>query len=109
MSEFRKENVLKEEKFLDDYPGVAEAASKFLQGVWEPNYSCDDRVRHNQTYFLESGELRDLVFDMAAVYHDQDGLSSVQIVLKSSTSVVTVRVSRTDDGYSAEKIVDRPV
>lgn len=107
MNERFKGLVAKEEEFLEDFSSAAGTAAELLEGEWEPNYSCSDLARKNRDYFLSTGELQDLVFDTAAIYHDDSGFSSVQIVLKSASRVVTVRVRKTDKGYSAEKIVSK--
>jgi hypothetical protein len=61
----------------------------------------------NRSYFKSSGELKRLIFEAADVCHDVGGVSSVQIVLRSSTRTVTVRVKKVGTDFVAEKIVDR--
>jgi hypothetical protein len=108
-NEFMHRYYQKEEEFLDEYGDVASVASKLLGDEWSPNYDCDDRDRHNRDYFMSSGEQKSLVFQSGAVFHTGKFFSSAQVVLQSSTRVVTVRVSEGDGGeLTAEKIVDRP-
>jgi hypothetical protein len=107
MTENLERHYVNEEEFLEGFGGPAAAAAKILNGDWQPNYDCDDRVRRNQSYFRSSGELRQLIFESADVYHDSDGFSSVQIVLCSSKRTVTVRVKKVGADLVAEKIFDR--
>jgi hypothetical protein len=109
MSEYWKRYYAREEEFLDEFNMRVGAALKILGDDWRPDWQCDDGVRRNREYFLKSGELSQLVFDGASVYHDEDGFSSTQIVLKSSKRLVNVRVSRMGNEFIAEKIMDRPV
>lgn len=108
MDEYIKRHYLKEEEFLEEFNDAANVAVKLLDGEWQPNDACNDVVRKNGEYFLSTGELQHLVFDSASVYHDAKGFSSVQIVLRSSKRVVSVRVEKVDDDLVAEKIVDKP-
>ncbi len=102
-----KKYYQKEEEFLDEFSDIAIEAAKILNDEWQPNYDCDDGARKNRDYFFSTGELYSLTFDGAAVYHDRNGFSSVQIVLKSSKRTVTVRVKWEDENLIAEKIVDK--
>lgn len=107
--EYMWRNYLKEEEFLDEYGDVAAVASELLGDDWVPNYDCTDRDRHNRDYFLSTGELIALDFESAAVFRDGEFFSSVQIVLRSSTRIANVRVSKKENGeLVAEKIIDRP-
>jgi len=107
MTEYLKRLYAKEEQFLEEFGDCSVVASKILSGDWEPNFSCDDRTRSNQYYFLPLGQLRKLVFESAAAMYDGKDFSSVQVVLRSSQRTVTVRVARVDKELIAEKIVDR--
>ncbi len=102
-----KKYYQKEEEFLDECPSVAGVVVKILKGAWEPDYECDDETRRKRDYFSRYDELPSLVFDGAALYYDQNNLSSVQVILKSSNRVVTVRVVKNGDDFEAEIIVDR--
>ena len=107
MNEFMKKYYLKEEEFLDEFSDVAIEAAKVLNNEWEPDYNCDDDTRKNREYFSSTDQLYSLTYDGAAVYHDQGRFSSVQITLKSSTRIVTVRVKMENGNLIAEKIVDK--
>jgi hypothetical protein len=107
MTEHFERLYTKEEEFLEEFGASAAAAAKIVGGDWQPNYHCDDRVRRNQSYFRSTGELTRLIFELADVYHDSNGFSSVQIVLRSSKRTVTVRVKKVGADLVAEKIVDR--
>lgn len=99
----------REEEFLDDFSGCAYAAAKLLGDDWAPNSQASDDTRKTEAYFLKSGELYDLTFDSAAVYHDENQrFSSVQIALTSSKRQVTVRVANGETELTATKTVDRP-
>ena len=108
MDEYLARNYLKEEEFLDEYGEVASVAARTLNGEWQPDYQCDDAARKNRDYFKSTGELVQLAFRSAAVFHSANQFSSVQIVLESSSRVVNVRVKLTGDDLMAEKILDRP-
>ena len=109
MSEYMKRYYTKEEDFLDEFGTLVGAALSVLGDEWQPDSQCDDDTRHNQEYFLKTGELTNLVFDGAAVFHDENGFSSTQIVLKSSKRLVNIRVKRAGNKLVAEKIIDRTV
>lgn len=97
----------KEEEFLEDFSECAFAAAKLLSADWTPNFQASDGTRRNEAYFLRSGELSALTFDCAAVYHENQRFSSVQIALVSSTREVTIRVDNGDAEMNATKTVDR--
>jgi hypothetical protein len=99
----------KEEEFLDEFGETAIVAAKLLNGEWHPNYFANDSVRANLKYFFSRGEVNDLAFDFAAVYHDKVGFSSVQIILKSSHRVVSIRVRKMNNELVGEKIVDKSI
>lgn len=107
MSEYMKRYYMKEEEFLDEFHMSAYTASSLLGGEWRPDPSCNDSTRQQREYFRSTGDLRRLVFDGAAVYHDEHGFSHVQIVLKSSERVVNIRVEKINGELVAEKIVDK--
>lgn len=107
VTEHLRRHYLKEEEFLDEFGGVGAVAAKHLQGAWIPDDDCDDAVRKSRRYFLATGELAQLVFDSAAVYHNGGAFSSVQVALRSATRTVTVRVRRVGENLIAETIVDR--
>jgi hypothetical protein len=101
----------REEEFLDHFHMVAWEAQKLLGEDWHPESNCDDKIRKSREYFLKTGQLNGLVFDGAAIYHSSDGFfSSAQIILKSSTRVVNLRVRKLNDNkFAAEKILDKAV
>lgn len=99
----------KEEEFLGEFGNLTSVATRILTGEWQPNYSASDNVRRNQEYFFSTGEMKELVFDSACVYHDNNGFSSAQIILKSSHRLVNVRVRLVYGKLVGEKIVDGPV
>lgn len=108
--EHMKRYYAKEEQFLDEFEPCVNAAVAILGDDWQPDWHCDDRVRQNRKYFMETGELPGLVFDGAAVYHDEnDRFSSVQITLKSPKRCVTVRVRKIGNELLAERLSDRPM
>lgn len=107
MAEIMKRYYNKEEEFLDEFPSIANEAAKLLEGEWQPDYDCDDALRRTRGYSLSMGQMHLLIFDGAAIYHDQNRFSSAQVVLKSSNRTVTVRVVKTNDGFASEKIVDK--
>jgi hypothetical protein len=109
MEERLKRLYRKEEEFLDEFGEAATVAVRLLNGEWDPNYTANDVVRKNLEYFFSAGEVSNLVFDSASVYHDDNSFSSVQIILKSSRRLVNVRVRKVHDELVGEKIVDRPI
>lgn len=107
MGEKLKKSYRKEEEFLDEFYNVAAEAASFLQGEWTPNPKCSDETRRNRDYFLSTGDLNSLAFETAEVYHDQDGFSSAQIILRSTKRIVNIRVRMAGDKFVSEKIVDK--
>jgi hypothetical protein len=97
----------KEEEFLLEFYMTAQAAAALLEGAWRPNQNCNNSVREVRKALLETGMLTHLVFDGASVYHNEDGLASVRIALKSSKRVVTIRVTHANGELVAEKILDK--
>jgi hypothetical protein len=108
MEERLNKTYFKEEEFLNKFVNTAIVAVRILNGEWQPNYAADDSVRRNHEYFFSTGEIKDLVFESASVYHNNNGFSSVQIILKSSHRLVNVRVKVINGELVGEKIVDRP-
>ena len=108
MDEEYVRNYTREEEFLNEYGDVAGVAARALNGKWQPDYKCDDAARKSRDYFKSSGELAELAFQSAAVYRSGNRFSSAQILLETSSRVVTIRVKLVGDDLVAEKIVDRP-
>lgn len=110
MAETMVRHYIKEEEFLDHFPGAGPAVSKAVNGDYKPHYDCSDKARANTNYFLESGQLMSLSFDCAFIYHEAGCFSSAQVVLKSSKRVVTVRIRPSKETklvYNTEIIVDK--
>ena len=105
--EYLKRNYFREEEFLDEFYNSASIAAQILDGAWVPNPDCNDSTRKNQKYFLSTGRLNSLVFDSAAVYHNAEGFSSVQILLKSSNRGVNVQVKTIGGKLVGKKITDK--
>jgi hypothetical protein len=104
MEERLRKHYLKEEEFLDEFDSIASVAVKILEGEWQPNYAANDNTRKNQDNF----KMQCLVFDSASVYHDKNGFSSAQIILKSSHRRVNVRIRKINGELVGEKIFDKP-
>lgn len=106
-----RQHITREETFLDEfgYGGIVPAVVDALKpDEWHPNYDCDDAAREQQAYFRKSGDLQQLVFDAASVYDSDGTFSSVQIILGSSSRVVTIEVLKTGESFTARKLVDQP-
>lgn len=99
----------KEEEFLDEFGEAAIIAADHIGREWKPNFYANDSYRASAKYFLSNGDIKDLVFDTAYVYHIGDKFSSIQIILKSSNRQVTVKVKLVDGHMIAEKIIDRSI
>src|SRR5262245_7635457 len=54
------------EDFLCDYMGTVEAALPHLGG-WQPNYSCNDRVREARRFAIARGTQPELAFEHAVI------------------------------------------
>lgn len=112
MAESMKRHYMKEEEFLDDFPGAGPAVSQAVGGDYEPDYDCNDKIRANINYFLKSGELSVLAFDRASIYYEAGCFSSAHVVLKSSKRVVTVRIKPSNEAkidYNTEIIADTTI
>jgi hypothetical protein len=109
MNEYRHKSFHKEEEFLDEFSEMGHQASRHLAGQWNPNFECSDTTRYNRDYFSKTGELCDLTFYSAEVFHCDRMFSSVLIHLRSSTRVVAVRirVRKSDDELIATTEDDR--
>ena len=104
MADQMKRYYQKEEEFLEEFPSIVNVVTDLLGDDWQPDPDCDYIVRKHRSYFQSRGELHELVFNGASVYHDQEGFSSIQVILKSSQRVVTVLVRNSENGFIAEKI-----
>ena len=105
----RKRIYLKEEEFLEEFSDIARVVAGELNCEWRPSNMCDEAERKNQEYLRSTGELSQLMFKSAALYHSADGLfSSIQIMLESSKRCVNVRVKMVGGKLVAEKILDKP-
>jgi len=109
MEEYFNRLYCKKEEFLDEFGEVTSVAATLLNGEWQPNHTANETTRKNLEYFFSKGEVNDLVFDSASVYHNENGFSSVQIILKSSHRLVNVRVRNVFGKMTGEKIIDRLV
>lgn len=99
--------IKKEELFLNEFENAAIVAADSLNHEWNPNFYADDSYRSNLKYFFSQGEIKDLTFDSASVYYMGNRFSSLQINLKSSHRLVTVKVKMVNEKLIAEKLVDK--
>ena len=106
LKDIRREFYLKEEEFVEDYYAFAASAASAVKNSWHPNPACNDEMRRNQKYFMESGELEQLDFNCASLI-EKEGSLRIQIVLESSHRIVNVKVSKNSKIVDAEIIVDR--
>lgn len=97
----------KEEEFLDEYGELVSSAVSLLNQEWRPNYEANNETRRTERYFLSSGEMTQLVFEMAIVHHNKNGFSSIEVLLKSSARIVNVRIERVDGIPSASIVTER--
>jgi hypothetical protein len=100
-------HIINESEFFDEFHNEAAKASQFMGEEWSPSYDISEKEKESLNYLLSTNKLHDLVFDSAAIYQKNGRFSSVQIVLKSSFRVVTVRVKELDNELVAEKVVDK--
>jgi len=98
----------KEEEFLNDFGACVPAVLKLLGDEWRPDWQCNDDVRRERMQLLRTDQLPHLVFTEARIFHAGEGLSSIQIDLKSSIHHITVWIKPVGDGWTAEKIADTP-
>jgi hypothetical protein len=107
MIEQFKYSIRKEEEFLEQFPNAVSIANKLLKDEWKPNYLANDKSRNIIKYFLTTGEVENLVFDSASIYHNERGFSSLQLLLRSSKRRVTIRVEKKNGKWNGEKIFDK--
>ena len=98
----------KEEEFLEEFGDLASIASRFLNHDWMPNYTANDESRRSDAYFLSARDAKTLVFKFATIYHNEEGFSSLQLILESSYRTVNIQVKKVKDEFVAQKIVDNP-
>jgi hypothetical protein len=106
--------VSKEEEFLEEfgYHVVVGSVLELLgEDTWIPNFTANDDNREWNQEAIEQGLFPDrLFFDGAIIYHQGTHFSSLQIVLKSCSRVVNVRVKKVaDHQLVSEKLVDKPL
>lgn len=96
----------KEEEFLDEFYNWAAAAASITNGEWRPNDTCDDNARKQNEYFMKTGQMSWLVFTGASISDGPEGVHA-QIVLESSTRIVTIKVGERDGRSEAKILIDR--
>src|SRR5262245_50148866 len=84
----------REEDFLCDYLGTVEAVLPHLGG-WQPNYSCNDRIREARRLAIARGTQAELAFEHAVIGYarGESGhgeLSDITIQLRSSLRILWV-------------------
>lgn len=98
----------KEEEFLNDFAACVAVVQTLLADEWRPDWQCNDDVRSNRKSALKADALPQLVFTEARIFHTEEGLSSIQIDLKSSIHHITVWIKPVGSDWTAEKIADTP-
>jgi hypothetical protein len=96
----------REEEFLFKFSSAVTAAMQVLDGSWQPNWTCDDKVRAQRDRLVSTSSLGRLVFDGADVTYVENELASVQIALKSSSRRMVVRIAKRGPQYSASVLKD---
>ena len=100
-------NYLKEEEFLDEFYDWDAAAAAAVNNQWRPNTDCDDAARKQSQYFLKSGEMTWLSFASASVHRPPDEDPYAQILLESSSRVVTIWISSPNRKIITKTQVDK--
>lgn len=104
--EYHKRHYSQEEEFLREF-GVSEVLAAALNALtllrWTPNFGATEDTRRREESLLKMGQLRELAFASASVFHKDGQFSSVQIVLESSHRGVTIEVRRMEKGYTATR------
>lgn len=96
----------REEEFLSRFSGAVTAAMQVLDGSWQPNWTCDDKVRAQRDRLVLTRSLGRLVFDGADVTYLDNELASVEIALKSSSRRMVIRIAKRDAQFSATVLQD---
>ncbi len=91
----------REEDFLCKFASAVTAAMQVLDGNWQPNWKCDDKVRAQRDRLVATRSLGRLVFDGADVTYSEDQVAAVQIALKSSSRRMMVHVTKRGPQFSA--------
>ena len=92
MDEHVNRMCLKEEEFLEVYYETVDAVLPSLGHAWRPCFLCNDHVRDRRARLLAMGQLAELTFDSAVMFHGRDGLSSIRLYLRSSARFVVTRI-----------------
>jgi hypothetical protein len=86
---FRPERVLVHKRVLRDRCRGASAASH----AWRPDFRCNDAVRDRRARLLAAGQLAELTFASAVLFHNGDGFSSIRLYLRSSARFLVARIT----------------
>jgi hypothetical protein len=106
MDEHVHRQYLKEEEFLEVYYETVDVVRPLLGHEWRPNFQCDDQVRERRVRLLAAGQLAELTFDSAVLFHNRDGLSSIRLYLRSSARFLVARIHWVEGETRVEMLAD---
>jgi hypothetical protein len=92
MEEYVHRQYLNEEDFLVEYFGTVDVVLPLIGHAWRPNYQCNDQVRDRRARLLATGQLAELTFDSAVIFHNGGSLTSIRLYLHSSTRFLVARI-----------------
>ena len=106
MDEWVQRMYLKEEDFLEGHFQTVEAMLPAIDFRWKPNFQCNDAVRWDRNRRFACGQLDELVFESAVIFHDKNGFSSMRIYLQSSTWLLVTRLTWANGELVVQKMSD---
>jgi hypothetical protein len=106
MDEHVHRQFLKEEEFLEVHYETVDAVLPWLGHDWRPNFQCNDQVRLPRARLLVAGQLAELTFDSAVLFHGREGLSSIRLYLRSSARFAVARIDWAGTETRVEIMVD---
>ena len=106
MDEHVHRMYLKEEEFLEVYYETVDAVLPRLGHDWRPNFQCNDHVRDRRARLLATGQLAELTFDSAVLFHGREGLTSIRLYLRSSARFLVARIHWVEGATRVEMLAD---
>jgi hypothetical protein len=94
------------EEFLAVHYETVDAVLPWLGHNWCPNFNCNDHVRQRRVRLLAAGQLAELSFDSAVMFHGREGLSSIRLYLRSSARFVVARIYWVGAGTRVDVLAD---
>jgi hypothetical protein len=106
MDDYVSRMYRKEGESLEIYHETVDAVLPFLGHDWRPDFHCNDHVRDRRARHFATGQLAELTFDSAVVFHGREGLTSIKLCPRSPARFVVARIHRMDGETRVQLVAD---